>query len=63
MYKLKINLNIISNRTIRPIDEVLTGSTTPSQSVPESNDNKGVILYSPEVEPHLQCHVLLHKFI
>ena len=40
--EFQIILNIISNGNIQVIDGALTGTTTPGQSEPRNNGNKGV---------------------
>ena len=45
---VKNHLNIISNRTIWLIDGTLTGTSTPGQSIPGSNSNKGVTPNYPD---------------
>ena len=45
-------------KSILPIDETVTCSTTTDKSGPGSNGNKGVLHtpISPELEPHHQIH-------
>ena len=45
---LNSTCQIIFKRPIRPIDETLTGTTTPSQSGLGSNGNEGV-LHTPQI--------------